>query len=170
MESLKTTKNYSSIYTTRIPSTVKTYQTIGYLLTDTERTVAIVILCSIAGIIVITGKMELTTNFMYHNWSYFLNSLFQTISLIFQLCFAAFTSFTMYSWKLLSAIFVPKEFVCMIGISQLPQEVEDIAKNALKIIQNFLNPFQNHLTYDAQHVLVILNYFQRYSIFDYYFI
>ena len=57
------------MYTTRIPSTVKTYQTIGYLLTDTERTVAIVILCSIAGIIVITGKMRLATNFRYRNWS-----------------------------------------------------------------------------------------------------
>ena len=47
--------NHSRIYTTRVPSTVKTYQTVGYLLTDTERTVVIVILFSIAGIIVITG-------------------------------------------------------------------------------------------------------------------
>ena len=69
MESLKTTKNYSSMYTTRIPSTVKTYQTIGYLLTDTERTVAIVILCSIAGIVVITGKMSFATNSKYRNLS-----------------------------------------------------------------------------------------------------
>ena len=56
MEFLKTTTtNYSGTYTTRIPSKVKTYQTVGYLLTDAERTVVIVVLCSIAGIIVVTG-------------------------------------------------------------------------------------------------------------------
>ena len=58
MEFLKTTTNYSGTYTTRMPSKVKTYQTVGYLLTDTERIVVIVILCSIAGIIVITGKIS----------------------------------------------------------------------------------------------------------------
>ena len=54
-------KNVSEVATRRVPSKIRTYSNqnnfdVGYLLTDTERTIILIVSCSIGGIIIISGK------------------------------------------------------------------------------------------------------------------
>ena len=47
--------NQSGKSTTRMPSTVKTYENIGYILTDNEKMVLVIVFFTGIGIIVVTG-------------------------------------------------------------------------------------------------------------------
>ena len=55
------TNNKSDVATRRGPSKIRTYSNqnnfdVGYLLTDTERIIILIVSCSIGGIIIISGK------------------------------------------------------------------------------------------------------------------
>ena len=55
------TQNISDVATRRGPPKIRTYSNqnnfdVGYLLTDTDRTIILIVSCSIGGIIIISGK------------------------------------------------------------------------------------------------------------------